>query len=57
MGKYRRRRVVWVPSISAMLDASTNVGCGDTTRRARKEVQEAIDKLTDCLAGLGEHEQ
>ena len=44
-------------AISAMLDASTNVGCGDTTRRARKEVQEAIDKLTDCLAGLGEHEQ
>lgn len=41
-------------AVAAMLDASGNADCVDLRRRARKEVQEAIDKLTDCLAGLGD---
>lgn len=41
-------------AVAALLDASGNTECPHTTRRARKEVQEAIDKLTDCLAGLGD---
>lgn len=43
-------------AVAAMLDASTKFDCRETRRRARKEIQEAIDGLTDSLAGLGEHE-
>lgn len=44
-------------AVAALLDASARIDCDETARRARKEVQEAIDKLTDCLAGLGEKER
>ena len=41
-------------AVAALLDASAAGNCVNTVRRARKEVQEAIDKLTDSLAQLGD---
>lgn len=39
-------------AVSALLDASTHIDCPDARRRAKKEVQEAIERLTDSLTQL-----
>jgi len=45
-------------AVAALLEASAKADCPEMRRRAKKEVQEAIDRLTASLAGLGEdHER
>jgi len=39
-------------ALSAMIDAGLNADCPATQRAARKEIEEAIDVLTDGLATL-----
>jgi hypothetical protein len=44
-------------ALSALIGAAQNVGCRDTRRNARREVEEAIASLTDGLAALDRAEQ
>lgn len=43
-------------AIAALLDASGRIDCPDARRRARKEIGEAIERMTDCLASLQDEE-
>ncbi|VVT07223.1 hypothetical protein [Erythrobacter sp. EC-HK427] len=44
-------------AVAALLETIQNSDCRETRRRAQKELQEAVDSMTDCLAALGEQEK